>query len=214
MAKLSITQKKDFSEEYFNLAREQYKRKPKFAGIMQALGLQAQEIENEGFNLLALNQLFGAVEGLSRDALNRTALMFGLAFPEREDERFLILEIKASILVTFARCEIRDLVRLPDLLFGAGADVIETGDGAYLAVFSALSQKEALLLYKYSKRLIPAGLTLHGIISNPDLGFGFEGFKNPLGKETSGFMGAESSAEKNFAHLVIDEHGNYRPLYK
>lgn len=181
---------------------------------MQALGLQLQEIENESSNLLSLNQLFGAVEGLSRDALNKTAIMFGLKFPENEDEGFLILEIKASILVVFARCEIRDLFRLPNLVFSAGADVIETDDGAYLAIFKDLSRKEALLMYKYAKRLIPAGLTLHGIISNTSLGFSFEGFKNPLGKETSGFFDSESNANQNFARLIVDENGDYRGLYR
>ena len=143
--------------------------------ILEAFGNQAQEIEDAIFQIRDLNENFGANSTAPRESLDRAARMFGIAFPERITTANLIYEIRAEIVVMYSRCRLEDVRRLPDYLYSIKVDIIETGDGIYLAALSALTEVQARLIFKSVKKLMPAGISLYGIIQNGNGWFGFSG---------------------------------------
>ena len=199
--------KTNYESEYFDLSREQYKRLPNFSAIMRALGLQVQEIENAIFQISDLNTDFGISATLSRDSLNKTAEMFGIKYPSQISSKDdLVLEIRAAVIVAFSRCRLEDLKRLPMVLFGFKTDIIETGDGVYVAIFGDLVEKQFNLLFRSLQKLMPAGNSLHGIIQNNDGWVAFQGFTK---SGTWRSLAQVQNDAHRLAQLAVNSEGNY-----
>ena len=224
-----IEPKTDYGTEYASLVREQYKSSVRFAEVMKALGAQAQEIEDAFSQIESLNNAFGISQGADqaaslsgsanpqdisvdalasapRDALNRTAVMFGIARPEAISPANLAREIKANLLVVFGRCRREDILALVETLSGFDADIQEVGDGFYISVFGALTQAIGKTLFRYLRRLAPAGFKLHGIIQGGNGYFGFQDFTDSGGFRRSGSAAAPAN---RMARLAVDERGKW-----
>ena len=202
----NIVKKTDYCTEKNELLREQYKNLPVINGILEAFGDQAQAIEDALFQIRALNADFGVDESFPRESLERTAKMFGIVFPGLLSNIDLVYEIRAAIVIMFSRCRIEDIRRLPQYIYGAKSDIIETGDGIYLAIFGTFTQNNVELIFKSTRKLMPAGTRLHGIIQNNDGWFGLEGFSNSGTWRLSTNM---ANAANRAAQLIMDSEGNY-----
>ena len=203
---MELVKKSDYENEYFTLAREQYKRLPNFSEVMKSLGLQIQEIEDSGFQIHNLNNNFGVDATLSRDSLNRTARMLGISFPNEISTTDLIFELRAAIIVAFSQCTLGDVKRFSNLLYGTASDIQEIGSGIYLSLFSQIEEKQFKLIFRSVKKIMPAGNSLYGIILVNNDWFGFEGFAESGSWRSS----AQTENQANrLSQVVIDEKGEY-----
>lgn len=201
-----ISKKSDYSTERGVLLREQYKNKPVLNELLKSLGLQLQELEDAIFQVSSLDENFGVLENASFDNLRKTGEMFGVVGAKVLNREDLALEIRASIVVVYSRCRIEDLLRLPFFLFNLKADVVETGEGAYLNIFGNLSEKKLKILFRSCQKLMPSGQQFFGIIQGGSGFFAADGFK-----ESSGFRDISATADptKPLSRMAIDENGDY-----
>ena len=177
-----IPAKQNYENEYGDLVREQYKRLPRFSMIMEALGAQGQEIETALSDTENLNNALSIVASAPRDALNRTAVMFGIAKPQEIQPADLVREIQATLVVVFGRCLRGDIQALLRALYNFTADIQEVGDGFYVSIFQVMTRAQGKGVFRYLRRLVPAGMALHGIIQGGPGFFGFSGFGSLSGQ--------------------------------
>ena len=180
------TRKTDYSVEFLTLIREQYKNSPYFCKLLNILGERSQVLEDAIFSIKALDEQFGTVAGISRDNLERTALMFGVLTPQIKTDQDLIYEIRCFLITAFSRGLYEDMTQASKFIYDYESDVIDTEQGSYLVVYGDISSengKKALLLYNCISKMAPATTELKGIIES---GFGWFGFSNAEETPASG----------------------------
>ena len=203
---LELEKREDYIKDPENLLREQYKNKPNLREWLENFANQAQDLENAIFTIRDLNLDFGVLEDASRDNLNKTAIMFGVQFPEQQERQDLIFEIRAAISVIFSNARIEDVVRVPKFLYSLDADWQESGDGGFLSIFGSLIEKQYNLLFRTVKKLMPAGKQFYGIIESSDGRFGFERF-NQAGNWRG--LNQPQNQVNSFCQIAVDKNGVY-----
>ena len=201
-----IVKKENYGSEYVDLAREQYKDKPLFSRVMASLGVQAQEIEDAAASATALNTILTAAADSPRDALERAAVMFGIAKPQSITKENLAREIKASLVIIFGRCRREDIFLICKTLYNFTADIQELPGGMYISIFEAMTRAQGKNLYRYLRRLMPAGITLYGIIQGGSGFFGFSSFTDSGGWRLSS---AASDPNHRMARVAVDSGGHW-----
>ena len=205
----NVELKEDYRIEFIRLIREQYKESPYFSSVLENKGKLAQIIENSLFEINDLNKNFGILDGLSRDALNRTGEMFGVLAPQLLSSEDLISEIKCFVIKAFSRTTINDFEAVSKFVYQYDSDVIDLDNGIYLNVYGDISSnnaKRGKLLYRCIRSMMPIYTNLYGIIETNYGYFGFSEFK-PI--ENGGWREPNSLPlpEKRMAKLVIDKNG-------
>ena len=201
-----IGEKTNYASEYGDLIREQYKNRPRFSRVMGSLGVQAQQIEDASAAAEGLNTILSAAGDSPRDALERTAVMFGIAKPQIISRENLVREIKASLVVIFGRCRREDILLLCRTLYGFTADIQELAGGMYISIYQTMTRAQGKNLYRYLRRLMPAGLNLYGIIQGGSGFFGFSSFTDSGGWRLSS---AASDPNHRMARVAVDSRGRW-----
>lgn len=196
---MPIIRKTIYASEYFQLAREQYKRKPYFGALMRELGARKQELENILFSFVGLREAPSSVDvplGVLRDR----ARGLGLPSPEGLSLADLQLEVKAVYLTLFASGVLDDFRRISSALFGFNSHVVSYAGAVEITVYGDISSTSAALakadlIWRTAKRMVPAGVQLAAVNEASPDSFGFSGMAR-----ASSFSGGLGTG--GFARLV------------